>query len=180
MIQSIRLALTVLSLTLAAAGSARADTTYLLTLQGTDQRYYPPCRLIGQPPPCDETVDLDWRGTLDVVIDSSADGVFSDADVLSFDFHTNVGSLVLPFVPGSVTVSGGRITSVDTATFPGDDGDYTFIGLRAWYDRDFDTAHLGADFASGQLTAVPEPAAWLMMALAGMAALAARSRRAGP
>jgi len=182
MIQPIRLALAALSLTFAAAGSARADTTYLLTLQGIDQRYYPPCRLVDQPPPCDETVDLDWRGTLDVVIDSSADGVFSDADVLSFDFHTSAGSLVLPFMPGSVTVDGGRITSVDMVTFPGDDGDYTFQGLRAYYGRDFDAPHQGSDFAVGLLTAVPEPApdALLALALACAWGVGARGRRAAP
>ena len=182
MIKAIRIALAVLSLSFAAAGSARADTTYLLTLQGTDQRYYPPCRVPGQLPPCDTTVELPWTGTLDIVIDSGADGVYSGDDVLSFDFHTSAGSLTLPYWPGSLTVAGGRVTSVDLTAFPGDDGDYDFRGLHATYSRNFDAPHTGADFATGLLTAVPEPgsATLIACALAFGCAAAARSRRAAP
>ena len=180
MIKPIRIALAALSLTLAAAGGARADTTYLMTLQGTDQRYYPPCRVPGEPTSlCNVTVELPWTGTLDIVIDSSADGVYSDGDVLAFDFLTNVGSLTLPYLPGgSVTVAGGRITSVDFPSFPGGDGDYWFNGLHAAYSRNFDAPHTGSDFALGLLTAVPEPAPMTLMALALACAWAAgRSRR---
>jgi len=181
MIKPIRIALAALSLTVVAAGGARADTTYLMTLQGTDQRYYPPCRLPGDPTtPCNETVDLPWTGTLDIVIDSSADGVYSDGDVLAFDFLTNVGSLALPSLPGgSVTVAGGRITSVDFPLFPGGDGDYSFGGLHAAYSRNFDAPHTGSDFALGLLTAVPEPGATSLMilALACVGAAAMHSRR---
>jgi hypothetical protein len=180
MIKPIRIALAALSLTVVAAGSARADTTYLMTLQGTDQRYYPPCRLIGQPPPCDTIVDLAWTGTLGVVIDSSADGVYSDTDVRSFDFRTNIGSLTLPYSPGSITIADGRITSVDFGPFPGGDGDYDFAGLHATYSRNFDAPHTGSDFATGLLTAVPEPgaASLMILALACIGAAFTRSRRA--
>jgi hypothetical protein len=151
-------------------------------LQGTDQRYYPPCRLPGAPTtPCDQTVDLAWTGTVDIVIDSGADGVYSGGDVLSFDVRTNLGNLVLPYFPGNgVTVSGGRVTSVDFPQFPGDAGDWWFGGgLHASYSRDFDAPHTGADFALGQLTAVPEPGVTTLMilALACIGAVATRSRR---
>lgn len=179
MAKPIRIAFTALSLTMMLAGSAFADTTYQMTLQGSDQRYYPPCRVPGEPtPPCNEIVDLPWTGTLSIVVDSSADGVYSDADVTSFDFRTNIGSLTLPFAPGSVTVAGGRITSVNLGSYPGDDGDYFFGGLQASYSRDFDAPHLGSDFATGVLTAVPEPAPVTLMMLALACAWAARSRRA--
>ena len=177
----ISIGLATLSLMFAAAGSARADASYLLTLQGTDQRYYPPCRIPGQAPPCDVTVELPWTGTLRIVVDSNADGVFADADVLSFSFQTNLGSLVLPFMPtGSVTVSDGRVSSVDfNGAYPAGDGDYFFLGLQAHYDRNFDAPHTGADSAVGELTAVPEPgaAAVMLVALALAGAGAARLRR---
>jgi len=181
MIPSIRFALAVLVLSLAAVGGARADATYHLALQGTDQRYYPPCRTPAPVPgPCNETVDLAWTGTVDIVIDSGADGVYSDGDVLSFDVRTNLGNLVLPYFPGnSVTVAGGRITSVDFPRFPGDTGDWWFGGLDASYSRDFDAPHTGSDFALGHLTAVPEPgvATLMILALACIGAIATRSRR---
>lgn len=181
MIPSIRVTLAATLLSLAAVGSARADATYHLDLQGIDQRYYPPCRVPGDPvTPCNETVDLAWTGTVDIVLDSNADGVYSDGDVLSFDVRTNVGNLVLSYFPGdSVTVAGGRVTSVDFPVFPGDTGDWWFGGLDASYSRDFDAPHTGSDFALGHLTAVPEPGAATLMilALACIGAVATRSRR---
>lgn len=186
MVKPIRVVLAALFLTVAAAGSARAEATYLLSLQGTDQHYYPPCRLPGEPTrPCDVTVDLSWTGTLDIVIDASADGVYADADVLSFDFRTSAGSLVLPYFPGggSVTVAGGRVTSVDLLYLPGEEvGYWGFGGLEATYSRYFDSPHVGADFATGRLTAVSEPGTTTLMilALACIGAVTTRSRRKMP
>lgn len=185
MAKPIRIAFAALFLLVAAAGGARADTTYQLTLQGTDQHYYPPCRLPGEPTrPCNETVDLPWTGRLDIAIDSGADGVYAGSDVLSFDFRTSVGSLVLPYFPGSsVTVAGGRVTAVDLPFFPeGEGGFWWFGGLDVTYSRDFDAPHIGADFASGRLTAVAEPGAATLMilALACIGAIATRSRRTTP
>jgi hypothetical protein len=175
----LRVALAATSFMLAAASSARADASYLLGLQGVDQRHYPVCRLPDQAPPCDTTVDLPWSGKLEITVDSGADGVYSDSDVLAFDFRTSAGSLVLPFMPGSVTVDGGHVTSVDMFTFPADDGFYTFSGLRASYSRDFDAGHLVTDSASGVLASIPEPGAatLIIFALACAWAGSARSRR---
>ena len=154
---------------LLATDIARADATYRFSLQGTDQHYYPPCRLPGQPPPCNTIVDRPWTGSLNIVLGTSADGIFSDTDVLSFDFQTNLGRLTSPLMPsGSVTVSDGMLTSIDfNERVPAEDGgDYFFIGMHADYYRNIDGPHNGSDFAFGQLTAVPEPAIARMMLLA--------------
>jgi len=174
------LALAVLVTALAPVGSAQANATYLLTLQGTDQRNYPPCRIPDQAPPCDVTVDLPWTGLLSIVVDSNGDGVFSDQQVLSFSLQASVGSLSLPFVPGSVTVVDGRVTSVDfNAPYPM--GDYSiwehYIGLNAYFQDDYDAPHEMTDFASGSLTAVPEPASASLMLLALAWAAATTARR---
>lgn len=181
MLKPIGFALAVIWLALA-AGSARADTTYVLALHGTDQRNYPICRVPNSPGPCDETVYLPWSGKLEVTIDSSADGFYVDADVLLFDFQSTTGSLVMPGVPGSVTVAGGQVTSVDIGNFPGADngGSYDFNGLNVSFTRDFDPGHEVTDFASGMLSTVPEPGegALLLLALVCGWAAATRSRRA--
>lgn len=173
------LALAGLLTALAPVGSAHAAATYLLTLQGTDQRDYPPCRIPDQAPPCDVTVDLPWTGLLSIVVDSNGDGVFTDQQVLSFSLQATVGSLSLPFVPGSVTVVDGRVTSVDfSAPYPlGDAAWEHYIGLNVFYQDIFDGGHQVTDFATGELTAVPEPASALMMLFALACAGAAGSRR---
>lgn len=183
MVKPIRIALAALLLTVLAAGSARADATYHLALQGIDQRTYPPCRLVDQAPPCNQTVLLPWTGTLDIVTFASADGVYSDDEVLAFDFLTNAGiSLSLTSLPGgSVTVADGRVSSLEFLSFLDNPGDDVFFrGLVATYSRSFDAPHLGIDFAIGQLTAVPEPgtATLTLLALACIGAAVARSRRA--
>jgi hypothetical protein len=176
------LAIAVLVTALAPVGSAQANATYLLTLQGTDQRNYPPCRIPDQAPPCDVTADLPWTGLLSIVVDSNGDGVFSDQQVLSFSLQASVGSLSLPFMPGSVTVVDGRVTSVDfIAPYPL--GDYFvwehYIGLNAYFQDAYDGPHEVTDFASGLLTAVPEPASAspMLLALAWAATTAARRLR---
>ena len=176
-----RVALAAASLLLVAAGSARADTSYLLGIQGTDQRYYPVCRLPGQAPPCDTTVLLPWTGTLDIVIDSSADGVYTGTDVLAFDFRTSAGSLSLQPLDdfGSVTIVGGQVSAVSFSWPPFDpNGDFAVDGLHVTFDREFDSPHEGSDVASGVLAPVPEPAGASLMALALAGTwLAMRSKR---
>ena len=170
------LALAGLLTALAPVGSAHADATYLLSLTGTDQRNYPPCRIPGQAPPCDTTVELPWTGSLRIVVDSNGDGVFTDQQVLSFTLQASVGSLSLPFVPGSVTVVDGRVTSVDfSAPYPLGDAIWEhYIGLNVFYQDTFDGGHEVTDFATGTLTAVHERASVALMlvgvACAGMAA----------
>jgi hypothetical protein len=174
--KSIALGLAALLTALAPVGSARADATYLLTLSGTDEHTYPPCRLVF--PHCGETVDLPWNGLLTIVIDSNADGTFGESDVTSFSFAVDPGRLVLPFSPGSITVSDGRVTSVDIFNYP--TGDFQFLhfaGLSVSYFSFFDTGHFGADFATGTLTAVPEPGGAALALCALACAGAARSRR---
>jgi hypothetical protein len=162
---AVALALGALSAALVPASQARADTTYRLVVNGIDEHTYPPCRIVF--PHCDETLDLPWNGLLTIVIDTNADGTFGD-EVTSFSFAVDPGRLLLPYSPGGVTVSDGRVTSVDILFYPDGDGFVHFDGLHVVYQNNFDAGHLGADFASGTLTAVPEPggAALLLWALA--------------
>lgn len=173
------LALAGLLSALAPIGSAHADATYLLSLKGTDQRNYPPCRIPDQAPPCDVTVELPWTGSLSIVVDSSGDGVFTDQQVLSFTLQATVGSLSLPFVPGSVTVVDGRVTSVDfSAPYPLGEATWEhYIGLNVIYQDTFDGGREVTDFATGTLTAVPEPASASLVLVALACASMAASRR---
>lgn len=179
----LRAALAAMSLLFAATGSAHAKASYLLGIQGgVDERYYPPCRTVTPaPPPCNMTVPLPWNGTLAIVLDSSADGVYSGTDVLSFVFSTSAGSLTLQsFDYGTISVLDGQVSSLSFETPPVEpDGVFVGEGLNVAFHRDYDTFHLGGDEATGTLAAVPEPASASLMAwaLVGACAWMALRRR---
>jgi hypothetical protein len=177
-------ALAALGLGLAGAPAARADAVYTLALSGS----------YDHSPDCWETPDLcmsgppseqvgAWSGTLTVDIASGADGVY-DVSTLGMELDANVGSFENGegfFAPwGWVTVSGGRVSSIDATWFYAyTDVTMTFGGLDLSYDQPYQH-HYGPTVASGAFlaSAVPEPAAWLLVA-GGLAALAARGRRGG-
>ena len=175
-----RVALAAMTLLFAAAGSARADASFLLGIQGTDERYYPVCRVPDQLPPCNTTVYLPWNGTLHILLDSSADGVYTGTDVLAFDFSTSTGNLSLQSLDefDSVTIAGGQVSAISFGSVPEDSGTFSVVGLQAGFERDYDILHEGSDVAWGVLSPVPEPggASLIAWALAGVW-LAIRKRR---
>ena len=169
MTQPLRAALAAMSLLFAAVGGARADTSYLLGIQGgVDERYYPVCRTIDQTPPCNTTVELPWNGTLSIVLDSGADGVYTGNDVLAFDFLTSAGNLRLQSLDfGSVTILDGQVSELSLGTPPDDPaGVFDSVGLHVSFYRAYDAEHQGSDLAFGDLAPVPEPAGAPMIATA--------------
>jgi hypothetical protein len=176
-------ALLALFLGLGAAGAARADAAYVLTLAGTYD-HSPDCwetsDLCTSGPPAEVTGA--WSGNLTVDVDSGADGTY-DQTQMSMLLSANLGSFdshdffIFPFM-GTVTVAGGRVTSIDASYDYSDDPEVFLVldGLSASYDQPA-MHHYGATLASGTLLSapVPEPRAWLLMA-GGLAALAASAR----
>lgn len=142
-----------------------------------------------------------WFGSLIVATPSRADGVYTGADLLSIDYRSNygdtfifhagdgettedtmMGTLTYGMEPGaSVTISGGRITSVDFhylaewpgTSFPGgllaSGSDISMGGQFQWNPHYTDAELIGT------VTDVPEPTDAALL-LVGLAIIGARRR----
>lgn len=158
-------------------GSAFAEATYELALQGTVD-HFPDCwedlpLCESGPPP--HTI-LAWTGRVTLDVASSGDGIFSDPALLSFDFDANVGDFSVPgdtpppsplhLYPffGSVTIADGRVTSIDANYYfaPFWDISLNFSGLSVAYTQP-PMHHFGPTTGVGFLTMVPEPAPWRLL-----------------
>ncbi len=164
------------------AGPAFAQTSYNLAVTGQVDHTVncwettPMC----SGPPHDFTP---WVGTLTIVLDSAADGVYQGPDLESLSLVANVGSFA-PITYDNdpsfeVTITGGKVSSVDAEVLVDSSLDTSafdlFSGLTANYNGSGGT-HYGPTIASGALAPIPEPAEATLL-LGGLAGLVAWSRR---
>lgn len=156
-------------------GSAFADATYELALEGTVEHVLDCWEDLPHCMPGPPTVVISpWTGHVTLDVASSGDGTFQDPAVLSFAFVANVGGFSVPgdeppppatprLYPffGSVTIADGRVASIDANYYfaPFWDIFLDFTGLSVVYTQP-PTHHIGPTTAVGVLTPVPEPAAW--------------------
>lgn len=149
---------------LCAPAAVRADATYNFKLSGeADQAGHP----------------LAWTGTLAIVLDSGADGLYDSSHILSFDLSSTVSvvdwpdSSPIPFIV-FVNVAGGMMTSVSGVHYGALDPDEItdFRGLSVHYYRPviYKSPETVGDAILIPLS-VPEPGAWQMLLLGlGLAA----------
>lgn len=169
-----------LALMLAAfSGGARANSTFVFTLSG--QQDFQSCT---NPPLCTRDLILPWMGKLTVVLDSGADGEYSQLDLVSFDLVSNLDSFHEPIVSSPpftarFTIADGKLTSIGGAYYyPLEPDDVTtFSGLEVYEQHPiiyFTPALTGL----ATLTPVPELGSWAML-LCGLALTvsAVRARR---
>jgi len=176
----------------AAASVAHASATFTLALHGSGIYYQengPPYGCSPTPTdPCFQNVD--WDGVLRIETVSGADGTYTagyydengvwsgtqildmslDSNYLTFDLDQIQPGPSLPYGE-SVTIAGGRVTSIDVTWYPsGFDYPDAFgiTGLTAFY-WEFGYHTDQADL-QGVLSSVPEPGGALT-ALLGLAAL---------
>jgi hypothetical protein len=164
-------ALVLMPAVLCAPAGARADATYEFRLSGEAE----------QP-----GASWAWTGTLAIVLDTAADGLYDNSHVLSFDMNSTVATFdwpdggPIPFFV-FVNVAGGRMTSVGGRYYGTPDPDETldFSGLSVHYHHPliFKSPETVGDAILIPL-AVPEPAAWQMLLLGlGLAAAGGGARR---
>jgi len=193
------LAATAAALAMISAG-AQASSTFNLEIRGAGE--YGEYGMTPQPNG-DPLWPVYWYGSLTVETSSRADGVYTGTDLLSIDYQSNYGStfsylagdgettdpdtgLTQGMAPGaSVTISGGRITSVDfhyLAEWPGTglfdglqaSGSSISMGGEFTYNSHYTDAEL-----SGTVTDVPEPASAALL-LAGLLITGTRLRAGRP
>ena len=154
--------------------SGAQATTFNFALNGTGEGepnfYSHPDCFDGSPtfPQCANPYPIVWTGTASVSTDSTADGTYTGAHLLSFVFVSNVffypGGLI-PDLPPSVTLAGGKVVSfvVEATGFEG--SHFGIEGLAASYGRhEFHQDIIGV---TGTLSAIPEPETYALM-LAGL------------
>ena len=154
------------------APPAHADATYDLVLTGLVEHTvdcWESVPLCSGPP----TISYPWTGMLTVVVDSSADGTYTNAAFESLTLTSNVagGTWDADF---TVTVGGHRVTAVagdlPVMTAHDEEAFIVFDGLDATFAGS-GMHHYGPTTASGSLSPVPEARADLSL-LFGLAALA--------
>ena len=149
--------------------SARADATFLFSLSGEQETHG-----CANPPSCTLDFVTPWMGKLTVVLDTGADGAYGNADLVSFDLASNLGSIHEPIVApipfdASFIVAGGKLTAIGAhyydPTVP--DDLTTFNGMNVYVNN---PAHFFTPPVTGTaiLTPVPEPGIWAML-LCGLA-----------
>jgi hypothetical protein len=167
-----------------AALPAHAQATYDLALTGQVEHTvdcWETVPLCSGPP----SVTYPWTGTLTVVVDSSADGTYTDAAFESLTLSSNIAGFSID--PGdwdagfTVTIGGHQVTSI-AADFPlmtlhDSQASIEFDGLESRFNGSGET-HYGPTNALGSLSPVAEPRGDLSI-LIGLAALAtvAKTRR---
>lgn len=152
-----------------ASGNARADAAFAFTLSGQiDQQSDPPAF-------------YPWTGKLTVVLDTGADGVYGNADMVSFDLVSNWVTFhepsftPIPFI-ANFTVADGKLKSIGAAYYDASDPDVvtSFGALTVSYFQplvDFTPQTVG----TATLTPVPEPGSGAML-LFGLALAVAGAR----
>lgn len=165
-----------------ASGSARANATFQFALSGQlDQQGCgdPSCTIPGE-------VVFPWTGKLTVVLDTAADGVYDNSDLVSFDLASTCCTFHEPaFTPlpffASFTVADGRLTAIDAVYYDPEIWDIVtrFGGLSVSYFQPL-IFFTPVTTGSAVLTPVPvpEPATWAMLVAALAMAAALRGRRA--
>lgn len=179
------------------SAGAQASSSFTLEIRGAGQ--------YGEYGWGDVLQPVGWFGSLIVETSSRADGIYTDADLLSIDYRSNygdtflfhagdgevtedteMGTLTYGMEPGaSVTISGGRITSVDfhyQAEWPGMGsfdglqaaGSVITMGGQFQWNPHFTDAEL-----SGTVTDVPEPANAALL-LAGLLVTCTKIRAGRP
>jgi hypothetical protein len=133
--------------------------------------------------------NVTWTGTFMVETAAGADGVYVGSDILEIRMMSNFASVDFTSFPysaewqvaPSVTVSGGRVTSIEVQWVEEPEifspaSDFIVQGLQARYD--FSGYHAPFAQLAGTLTSVPEPAP-VLTALAGLACVLLRRGRRG-
>ena len=159
-----------LALMLAAfSAGARADATFVFTLSG--QQDFQECT---NPPSCTLDLVLPWMGKLTVVLDSGADGEYTNLDLVSFDLVSNLDSFhepiwsPIPFI-ARFTVADGKLTSIGAAYYyPLEPDDVTTFGGMEVYEEHPLIYFTPAVTGLATLTPVPELGSWAML-LCGLA-----------
>jgi hypothetical protein len=157
---------------LLAAGSASADPgRYVLDLAGSGMQ-------------SDAPHDFAWTGSVTIVTDSTADGLYSYGDLVSFTLDSTLGGFVSdgavdPFlqVGQEVTISGGQVATIEGGYSPDHFAKFMFDGLGVSYTVS-DCTDCNLVNASAVLSPVPEPATVPLWA-AGLAAAVLAGRRKG-
>lgn len=160
---------------LVASGSARANATFTFELSGQldaelggpgGDYFYP------------------WTGKLTVVLDSASDGMYDNADMVSFDMVSTCCTFHQPrftFIPflAFFTVAGGKMTAIDAVYYDADIPDITttFAGLTVGYHQPIQHAS-PETVGAAVLTPVPEPGSASMLLFGLALAAGARFSRA--
>ena len=153
--------------------SARAEATYEFRLSGEAEQ---------------AGSTWAWTGSLAIVLDTGADGLYDNSHILSFDMNSTVStfdwpdSAPIPF-DVFVNVEGGRLTSISGIHYgspvPDETTDFTGLSVHYYHPLIIKSPETIGDAILIPL-AVPEPGAWAMWLLGlGWIAAGGGARRRG-